>query len=71
MYLAASIDYLPNGKVLPIAQAYTEANGTADAANTTHTLVTQSRRSYSTDRRCRRRCGRRRTRPLEATKQKI
>ena len=23
------IDYLPNGKVLPIAQAYTEANGTA------------------------------------------
>ena len=32
--LRRPIDYLPNGKVLPIAQAYTEANGTADAANT-------------------------------------
>ena len=38
------------GKALPIAQAYTVANGTADAANTTDTLVTQSRGSHSTDR---------------------
>src|SRR4029077_18042723 len=52
-----------------IAQACTQANGTADAAIAAHTLLTQSGWGHSTN--CRRGCLRRRTRPLEATKQKI
>ena len=31
-----SIDNLPNAEVLPVAQAYTKANGTADAAIAAH-----------------------------------
>jgi hypothetical protein len=63
------IDELPNTEVLPIAQAYTEANGSADAAIATHSFLTLSGWGHSTD--CRRRCVRRWSRPLKATKQKI
>jgi hypothetical protein len=60
---------LPNAEMLPIAQAYTEASGAADAAIATHSLSTLSRCGHSSG--CRRRCVRRRSRPLKATKQKI
>jgi hypothetical protein len=63
------IDDLPNAEVLPIAQAYTEANGTAAAAIAAHSHLSPSGWGLSSD--CRSRCVRRRSRPLKATKQKI
>jgi hypothetical protein len=64
-----SIDDLPNAEVLPIAQAYTKANGTAAAAIAAHSHLTPSGWGHSSD--CRSRCVRRRSRSLKATKQKI
>jgi hypothetical protein len=72
------IDELPNAEVLPIAKAHTEPNGAAAApAFANHSPLTLSGlgrltprgRGHSTC--CRRRCFRRRSRLLEATKQKI
>ena len=48
------IDDLPNAEVLPIAQAYTKANGTADAAIAAHSHLTPSGWGHSSD--CRSRC---------------
>ena len=65
------IDYLPNAEVLPIAQAYTKANGTADAANTAHTLLTQSGWSSRPTVGVGAGASGGGARPLKATKQKI